>query len=123
MNTRSGSISEAADQSAAAANQFTHAAKRAGRNALNSASEAVDDARDQAAPLLQRAQQQASALKERGLDLAHDQAQKIRAEAQRVSDSAISYVKKEPVKVALLVMAASAIFIAVNRAIRRSRWG
>ncbi|MDP3083479.1 MAG: hypothetical protein Q8N44_07295 [Rubrivivax sp.] len=68
---------------------------------------------DQAAPLLDRASQQASALAQRGVDALHDGSQHLRQASLRARDSTLDYIKDEPVKSVLIAAAAGAALVAL----------
>lgn len=68
---------------------------------------------DQAAPLLDRASEQASALAQRGVDAWRDGSQHLRDASFRARDSTLDYIKDEPVKSVLIAAAAGAALVAL----------
>lgn len=110
-----------ADQAARSADQTIRATQRVAYDALDGLGGAVQDARQQVSPLLQRANEQASALTQRGLDAVRDGAQVVRNQARHASDSALDYVKAEPVKSVLIAAATGAALMALIGLMSRSR--
>ncbi|WP_296443721.1 hypothetical protein [Rhodoferax sp. UBA5149] len=76
---------------------------------------------DQAAPLLSRATEQASALAQRGVNSIRDTSQQLRENALRASDSTVNYIKDEPLKAVLIAVATGAALMAMAGMIIRSR--
>jgi ElaB/YqjD/DUF883 family membrane-anchored ribosome-binding protein len=76
---------------------------------------------EQAAPLLTRATEQASALAQRGVDAVLDGSQHLRERALRVSDSTVNYIRDEPVKAVLIAAAAGAALMAMVSLLGGSR--
>lgn len=62
-----------------------------------------------AAPLLERAGEQASALAHRGLDAVSDSSRHLRDQARHASRCTVSYIEDEPVKAVLIAAAAGAL--------------
>ena len=69
---------------------------------------------DRAAPLMDRASDQVSALAQRGMD-------SVRDTALHASDSTVNYVRDEPVKAMLIAAAAGAALMAIVSLLGRSR--
>lgn len=76
---------------------------------------------DQAAPLLNRANEQAHELAQRVMDAVRDSSQQLHDSTKRVSDSTAKYVKNEPVKSLLIAAAAGAALMAVVNLLSHSR--
>jgi ElaB/YqjD/DUF883 family membrane-anchored ribosome-binding protein len=75
---------------------------------------------DQAAPLLNRATEQASALAQRGVDSVLDASHQLRDKALRASDGTLNYVKDEPFKAILIAAAIGAALMALISVASRS---
>jgi ElaB/YqjD/DUF883 family membrane-anchored ribosome-binding protein len=88
-------------------------------NAADPASNA-QDLRQQIAPLLARAGEQASALAQRGVDAVRDRSLQVREQALRASDNTLNYIKDEPVKAVLIAAATGAVLMALIGLLRRS---
>lgn len=82
---------------------------------------AVQDLRDQAAPLLTRATEQVGELAQRGVESVRITSQRLRDSAQRASDNTLGYIRAEPVKATLIAAAAGAALMALLALLSRSR--
>ncbi len=112
---------EIADKAANSAQGAIHSTQRAAESALDSLSAKVDDLREQAAPLLSRVSTQAEAAARRGIEAVRDTSQQLRERALRASDSAVGYVKDEPIKAMLIAAATGALLMGIVALISRSR--
>lgn len=83
--------------------------------------EQSDSLADQAAPLLNRATEHASALAQRGVDSVRDTSQQLRDKALHTSDRTVKYIKDEPVKALLIAAATGAALMAIVSLMSRSR--
>jgi ElaB/YqjD/DUF883 family membrane-anchored ribosome-binding protein len=109
------------EQAAASANHAIKSTQRVANEALDSLSGSVQDIRSQAAPMLNRTSDQIGALAQRGVDAVRDSSQQLRDKALRASDSAVGYVKDEPVKAMLIAAATGAALMALLGLMARSR--
>ena len=109
-----------ADQAAESADHAIRATQRVTHDALDSLAGTVQGVRQQVSPLLQRANEQTSALTQRGLDAVHEGAQVVRDQARQAGDSTLQYIKAEPVKAVLIAAAAGAALMALIGLISRS---
>ena len=109
------------DQAAASADHAIKSTQRVANEALDSLSGSVQDIRNQAAPMLNRTSDQIGALAQRGVDAVRDSSQQLREKALRASDSAVGYVKDEPVKAMLIAAATGAALMALLGLMARSR--
>jgi ElaB/YqjD/DUF883 family membrane-anchored ribosome-binding protein len=112
-----------ADQAAQSADHAIKSTQRMANEALDGLAGTVQDMRQQAAPLLSRVTEQASALAQRGLDAARDRVEPLREKALQASDSTVSYIKDEPVKAMLIAAAAGAALMAMLSLMSRSSRG
>ena len=99
---------DVADKAAGTAQSAIHSTHRAADSALDTLSAKVEDLRSQAAPLLNRVSTQAEAAARRGIEAVRDSSQQLREKAMRASDSAVGYVKDEPIKAMLIAAATGA---------------
>lgn len=107
-----------------AANTAEHGNRSVGPTpgaALDGLAGVAQDLRDQAAPLLAGATEQAGALAQRGVDSVRDTSQRLRERAQQASDSTLHYIRAEPVKATLLAAATGAALMALVALLSRSR--
>ena len=109
------------DQAAASADNAIKSTQRVANEALDSLSGSVQDIRSQAAPMLNRTSDQIGALAQRGVDAVRDSSQQLREKALCASDSAVGYVKDEPVKAMLIAAATGAALMALLGLMARSR--
>jgi ElaB/YqjD/DUF883 family membrane-anchored ribosome-binding protein len=112
---------KALEQSNSFADQAIKSTQRVASEALDSLADAMQDMRHQAAPLLNRATEQASALRRHGMDAIHDSSRQLHNKAARASASTVNYVKDEPVKALLIAAAAGAALMALVGLMSRSR--
>nr|WP_315429467.1 hypothetical protein [uncultured Albidiferax sp.] len=110
-----------ADQATASADGVIKSTQRVANDTLDHLANTVHDLRAQAAPLLNRASEQASALLQQGKDAVHDSSAKVKAQAQRASDSTLTYIKDEPVKAVLIAAVIGAGLAALVHLAGRSR--
>lgn len=109
------------DQAAASADRAILSTQRVANEALDSLSGSVQHARREAGPMLDRTSDQIGALAQRGVNAVRDTSQQLHDKALRASDSAIGYVKHEPVKAMLIAAATGAALMALISLMARSR--
>lgn len=114
-------VNSIADQAAHSAEQAIKSTQRVANEALDRLAGTVQDMRHQAAPLLNRATEQASELAQLGLDSVRDASQELRNKALRASDNTVNYIKDEPVKALLIAAATGAALMALFSLMSRSR--
>lgn len=102
-----------ADQAANSADNAIKSTKNLANNMLDGLADGVQNARNQAAPLLNRASEQASALVQRGVDTVRETSQQLQDSAQRASNTTVKYIKDEPVKSMLIAAATGAALMAL----------
>ena len=107
--------------------QMTHSADDAIRSTQRMANEAVDglasamqDVRHQAAPVLNHAAEQVSALAQRGVDGVRETSQHLREKTRDAAEGTVQYIKDEPVKAMLIAAATGAALMALVSLISRS---
>jgi ElaB/YqjD/DUF883 family membrane-anchored ribosome-binding protein len=110
-----------ADQAASSAEQAIKSTQTFANSALDGLSGTVEDARQKAAPLLNNAGEQVTALAHRGVDAVRDTTQELRDKAQRASESTVSYIKEDPVKAMLIAAATGAALMAMVSLMSRPR--
>ena len=109
-------VDEVADQ-ADRAMRTTH---RAAHDALDSLSQAVNDARNNVSPAIQRLTSQAEALARRSVDAMRDSSLQLRNQADRVSTSTMNFIRDEPGKAILIAAIVGAAVIALASLASRS---
>lgn len=109
------------EKAAQSADQAIKSTQRVANEALETLAGGVEDARQQATPLLNRATEQAGALAQRGADAVRDSSRQLREGALRASDSTANYVKDEPIKAILIAAAVGAALMALVNLMGRSR--
>lgn len=110
-----------ADRTAQSVDKTIRATQRVANDALNTLAGSVEDMRQQAAPLLNRATEQVNTLAQQGMDTIRDTSQQLREQALRVTDSTVGYIKEEPVKAMLIAAATGAALMALLSLMSRSR--
>ncbi len=102
-----------ADQVAASADNAIQATQHAANEALDSLANSVVELRNQAAPLLNRANVQVHDLLQTGLEGVRHTTQQVTDSAKRARDGTVSYVRDEPVKSMLIAAATGAALMAL----------
>ena len=110
-----------ADHAAQSADHAIKATQRVANDTLDSLSGTVEDMRQHAAPMLNRATEQVSALAQRGVDRVRATSLQLRDRALRASDSTVNYVRDEPVKAMLIAAATGAALMALVSLMSGSR--
>jgi ElaB/YqjD/DUF883 family membrane-anchored ribosome-binding protein len=110
-----------ADSVAQSADLAIKSTQRVANEALDTLAGTVQDMRHQAAPLLNRATEQASALAKHGMDAVRESSQQLRYKARRASEGTVKYIKDEPVKSMLIAAATGAALMALVSLMSRSR--
>lgn len=110
-----------ADQAASSAEQAIKSTQTFANSALDGLSGTVEDVRQKAAPLLNSAGEQATALAHRGVDAVRDTTQELRDKAQRASATTVNYIKEDPVKAMLIAAATGAALMAMVSLMSRPR--
>lgn len=81
----------------------------------------INDAANQAAPLLDRATEQANTLAQRGLHAVQDSALQLREKAAHSGEVTVRYIQNDPVKAVLIAAATGAALMALVGLMSRSR--
>ena len=109
-----------ADQAAQSADHAIKATKRVANETLDNLAGSVQDIRQHAAPLLNRVGEQAGEMAQRSVDAIRDGSEQVRATALRASDTAVGYIREEPVKAVLIAAATGAALMAMLSLMTRS---
>ncbi len=109
------------DHAAQAADNAIKATQRTANEALDGLAGSVREARDEAAPLFNRATEQASAYAQRGVNALREGSQAVRDSAVHASDRTTMYIKDEPLKAMLIAAATGAALMALVGMLGRSR--
>jgi len=115
------SVNTLTDQAAISADNAIKSTQRIANEAFNGLSNSVEDLRHEAAPLLNRATEQVSALAHRGVDAVREGSHQLRDKAQHASDRTVGYIQEEPVKAMLIAAATGAALMALVSLVNRSR--
>ena len=107
------SVNNLADQGGQGADSLIKSTQRTANEALNTLSDKVQDAKDQAAPVINRVAAKAEDLARRSADMARESAAQMKDRALRYSDATVGYIKDEPVKSILIAAAAGAALMAL----------
>ena len=97
------------------------ATQQAANNALDKASDKIDEIKSNASPLLDQASEQAQKLMQQAREMFNDTVQKLRDEASDASDKAVAYAKDEPIKALLIAGATGALLMGLITMMSRSR--
>lgn len=110
-----------ADQAAHSADNAIRSTQRLANEALDGMAGTVKDLRAEAAPMLGRATEQASAMAHRGMEAVRHSSQQLRETAEQASNRTIGYIKDEPVKSMLIAAATGAALMALLSLVSHSR--
>ena len=110
-----------ADQAADSASSAIRSTQGVANAAFDHLSNQVDNARDQAIPLINRLSSQAEAVARRGADALRDTSGQLREKATQASDATVGYIKDEPIKAMLIAAATGAALMALVSLASRSR--
>jgi ElaB/YqjD/DUF883 family membrane-anchored ribosome-binding protein len=92
--------------------------QRMAHEALSTLSDRVQEARDQASPVMNRVAAKAEELARRSADAMRDRREQIREQAWRAQDVTVGYIKDEPLKSILMAAAAGAAIMALVQLLR-----
>jgi ElaB/YqjD/DUF883 family membrane-anchored ribosome-binding protein len=109
------------DQAADSAQRAIRATQARTGAALDHLSDQVDNARNQAAPVIDRVTSQVNDAAVRGVNAVRDKAAALREQALRASDTTVGYVRDEPWKAMLIAAATGAALMALIGLMNRSR--
>lgn len=109
------------DQASRSADQAIRSTQQAANGAVDSAANALQDLRHQAAPALERTSEQFSAMAHRGMESLRDTSHQLRLKVQHASDNTVGYIREEPVKAVLIAAATGAALMALVSLVARSR--
>jgi len=109
------------DETTEQADRAMRSTHRAAHDALDSLSQAVNDARLGVSPTIQRLTAQAEALARRSVDAMRDSSLQLRNQADRVSASTMNFIRDEPTKAVLIAAVVGAAVIALASLASRSR--
>ena len=115
------SASQLADDATQGADDAIKNTQRAANNALDKLSDKVNEAGDQAAPIIGRLSAQAEALTRKTVDAVREGSKRARLQASNAANSTVSYIKEEPVKSVLIAAAAGAALFAIAKLVTRNR--
>jgi ElaB/YqjD/DUF883 family membrane-anchored ribosome-binding protein len=109
-----------ADKASLSADNAIRSTQRVANEAIDSLAGSAQNLRNEVAPLINRAGEQASALAQRGVNAVRDTSQQLRDRALHVSDSTVMYIKDEPLKAMLIAAATGAALMALVGMLSRS---
>ena len=112
--------SHLADQVSQTADDAIHATQLLANEAVDGLAHAMQDARTQAVPMLNRASEQVGALAQRGVDSVRQTSLQLRERTRDAADGTVQYIKDEPVKAMLIAAATGATLMALVSLISRS---
>jgi ElaB/YqjD/DUF883 family membrane-anchored ribosome-binding protein len=110
-----------ADKAADKVQTGIQSARQTGAEVSDKLSSAVETARTQAGPSIEKAADQAQTLYRQGVDSAKAAAQSVRDSAAQTSESIVTFTKENPVKAILIAAASGALLITLFNALYRPR--
>lgn len=112
--------SNVTDQMSQTADEAIRTTQLLANEAVDGLAHAMQDARTQAVPMLNRASEQVGALAQRGVDSVRQTSQQLRDRTRDAADGTVQYIKDEPVKAMLIAAATGATLMALVSLISRS---
>jgi len=109
------------DQASQSADQAIKSTQQVANEALKSLTDAMQDLRHQASPVIERATEGVSALAHRGLESVRETSHHLRVNAEHASDSTVNYIRHEPVKSVMIAAATGAALMALVSLVGHSR--
>jgi ElaB/YqjD/DUF883 family membrane-anchored ribosome-binding protein len=109
------------DRAAESADSAIRSTQRVANETLDGLAGDVQGLRNEARPMLDRAEEQVTAFAHRSADAVREGSQHLRDRVHHASDSTLSYVKDEPVKAMLIAAATGAALMALVSLMGRSR--
>ena len=106
------------DDAVAGIGNGVHDGRRGVSRAMDDMAETMTDWRDQAAPTLNRLTDRATDAARDGADWVRDRSGRVRGIAARASDRTATYVRDEPLRSALMAVAAGTVIYALMRMLR-----
>lgn len=111
---------DAAESAADSAKGALNATQNATNEAFDRLGDKVDDAKNLAAPLINRLTAQAEAAARRGADVVRDTSAQLRDKATKAQETTVGYIQDEPVKAMLIAAATGAALMALISLVTRS---
>ncbi len=108
------------DQVSQTADEAIRATQLLANEAVDGLAHAMQDAKAQAVPMLNRASEQVGALAQRGVDSVRQTSLQLRERTRDAADGTVQYIKDEPVKAMLIAAATGAALMALVSLISRS---
>ncbi len=108
------------DQMSQTADEAIRTTQLLANEAVDGFAHAMQDARTQAVPMLNRASEQVGALAQRGVDSVRQTSQQLRDRTRDAAEGTVQYIKDEPVKAMLIAAATGATLMALVSLISRS---
>ena len=108
------------DQMSQTADEAIRTTQLLANEAVDGLAHAMQDARAQAVPMLNRASEQVGALAQRGVDSVRQTSLQLRERTRDAADGTVQYIKDEPVKAMLIAAATGATLMALVSLISRS---
>jgi ElaB/YqjD/DUF883 family membrane-anchored ribosome-binding protein len=108
------------DQMSQTADEAIRTTQLLANEAVDGLAHAMQDARTQAVPMLNRASEQVGALAQRGVESVRQTSQQLRDRTRDAADGTVQYIKDEPVKAMLIAAATGATLMALVSLISRS---
>jgi ElaB/YqjD/DUF883 family membrane-anchored ribosome-binding protein len=109
------------EQASQSADNAIKASQKVADEALENLANAMQDLRQRATPMFERATEKVSSLTHRGVDSVRETTHQLRVKAEQASENTVSYIKHEPVKSVLIAAATGAALMALISLVARSR--
>jgi ElaB/YqjD/DUF883 family membrane-anchored ribosome-binding protein len=109
------------EQASESADNAIKASQKAADEALENLASAMQDLRQRATPMFERASEKVSSFTHRGLDGVRETSHQLRVKAEQASENTVSYIRHEPVKSVLIAAATGAALMALISLVARAR--
>ena len=109
------------DQASHSAHDAINSTQQAAGGVVDSAANSLQDLREKAAPVLDRATERVTSMAHRGIDSVRETSHQLRVKAEHASDTTVGYIREEPMKSVLIAAATGAALMALVSLVARSR--
>ncbi len=116
-----GNAQDATDTASRKAQSHVKNAKNLANDAGDAVSDTIDSVRGNAGPTIDKASRRAQAMANQAVDTASRAAQQLRDGVSDLTDGAVAYTKKNPMKAVMIAAASGAVIFGLVRAFTSSR--
>lgn len=109
------------EQASQSADQTIKSTQKVANEALITLTDAMQDLRHKATPLMERASDSIRGMAHHSMDSVRETSHQLRVKAEHASENTVNYIKHEPVKSVLIAAATGATLMALITLVSRNR--